>query len=72
MDLITIVYAKTRAKAKHATVASANEAGYEISYRDIQYARRAKDMDGKMVGTLKPNVCYTRESIIFIKEQENE
>jgi len=63
MDLISIVYAESRAKAKHATISSANEAGWELDYSDIQYARRASELDDMLPKHLKPMACYSRECI---------
>jgi hypothetical protein len=42
----SIVFARTRAQARYFTVRAANDAGYKITFMDVQYARRRKEYDG--------------------------
>lgn len=41
----SIVFAKNRSQAKHKTILSAQEAGYDYSYKDVESAIRAKGFD---------------------------
>lgn len=54
-----IVFAESRGAARHATVLSANDAGYKITYKDVDFARRAPELDSVAIEKgLKPGKCY--------------
>ena len=57
-----IVFAEDRGQARRATVTGAKDAGYDCTYSDVSYARRAPEFDDKM-GKLKPRFCYSEEFI---------
>ena len=63
LDVRSIVFAENVAKAKYAVFESANDAGYDIKFSDIQYARRIKELDGMLVGSLRPMRCYSEETV---------
>ena len=52
----SIVFAENRGQARYSTVRSANEAGYCITFSDVEFAVREPKYDGN-IGSNRPMVC---------------